>query len=481
MPALYPRIPHLPGSRTGPSDRTADASLAGRCTLAALPGDEILVQEKLDGSCVVVVRKHDRLLAFGREGSPAGASRNEGRQRFAAWVLENTPRLLSILRDGERLAGEWLALVHSTHYRLAHEPFVPFDLFTASGDPLTFDRLQERLAGSGLVAPTLLHRGGALSPDDVLRLLGEHGHHGAVEPAEGAVWRVETRGRLIARAKFVRADKVDGVHLPDHSGRPARWNLPPPAVDARRELMHGWLRRLARSPAQVRFVVRGSLITERWWPERRVDDLDFLDLVPWDEVALRDLTRQLAGSPDPQTTITACEHSLIWADSPQPGLRLALEGTTPAGPATLQVDISPGDPLAAPPEPFEIGGAHVLAVRPEIMIAWKTHGLFELGPRGKWRPKDLLDLVELATRAPVDRDLLLRAIVLGFTSRDTPLEHLVDMLRDPTWGTSRGSLRKWSRYLRDNPRIDVELTDLLARARALLAPLAADLPAPAAP
>lgn len=473
MPALYPRIPHLPGSRTGPADRRADASLARRCTLAALPGDEIFVQEKLDGSCVVILREGDRLHALGREGTRADASRNEGRQRFAAWVLESTPQLLPLLQDGERLVGEWLALVHSTHYRLSHSPFVPFDLFCHDGTPLPFDSLHARLAGSDLRTPALLHRGGALGPDDAMRLLGEHGHHGAVEPAEGAVWRVESRGRLIARAKFVRAGKVDGLHLPDHSGLPARWNIPPMPIDPRRELMHGWLRRLARSPARDRFVLRGSLLTAQWWPERRVDDLDFLDLVAWDEPALRDLTDQLARAPDPHTAFTDCEHSLIWADSPLPGLRLALAGTTPAGPATLQIDISPGDPLAAPAEPIEIGGTRVLAVRPEIMLAWKTHGLFELGPRGKWRPKDLLDLVELSARAPIDQALLVRAVDLAFTSRNTPPGHLRDMVHDLTWGASRGSARKWRRFLRDNPQFNHDLTALLARARALLAPLCA--------
>lgn len=470
---LYPKIPHLPGSRTGPSDRHADPGLVRRCLELGHVGDEVIVQEKLDGSCVAIVREGGRLIAFGREGGRADASRNEGRLRFAAWVGAREAELAPLLGEGERLVGEWLALVHSTHYELGHPPFVPFDLFDREGAPLGLDALQARLAGSGLVTPALLHRGGPIRVEDALARLGERGRHGAVEPAEGLVWRVERQGRVAARAKFVRPGKVDGIHLPDRAGRPARWNIPEGGADPRQELMHGWLRRLARSPARSRLILRGSLITARWWPARRADDLDLLDLEPWDEAALRRLARDITASADDETSFHEVGEGLIWADTPRPGLRLTLRGVAPAGPATLQVDIGFGDPLAAPPEPFSHGGAEVLAVRPEVMVAWKTHGLFELGPRGRWRPKDLLDLVELLARAPLEREVLREALALAFRSRDTPLGDLRAMVRDPTWGASRGSVRKWARFCRDQPGAPEDLAGLLARARAALAPLVA--------
>jgi hypothetical protein len=68
-----------------------------------------------------------------------------------------------------------------------------------------------------------LHRGGALSVDAMLERLG-HGGHGAVEPPEGAVWRLELAGRVVSLAKYVRGDKIDGVLLPENSGRDAVWN-----------------------------------------------------------------------------------------------------------------------------------------------------------------------------------------------------------------------------------------------------------------
>lgn len=219
----YHRIPHLPGSRTGPSDRHAPDELARRCTVQARPGELVLVQEKLDGSCVAIARLAGQLLALGREGRLASASPNPGRQRFAAWVEQRQNLLAALLRDGEWLAGEWLALAHSTRYALTHEPFVPFDLFSG-GHPAPFAELEARVAPSPLRPPHVVHRGAAISTAEALARLGTHGAHGAKDPVEGAVWRIERAGRVVGMAKYVRREKIDGELLPENSGKPAVWN-----------------------------------------------------------------------------------------------------------------------------------------------------------------------------------------------------------------------------------------------------------------
>ncbi len=220
----YFKIAHLPGSRTGSADRTAPAELAERCLRAPRPGEELLVQEKLDGSCVAVARVGGAVLALGREGTLASLSLNPGRQMFAAWVAQRSALFARLLRDGEWLVGEWLALAHSTRYDLRHEPFVVFDGFLR-GEQSTFDMLSERLQGA-LPQPTLLHRGGALNIEAMLAKLGSGGH-GAREAPEGAVWRLERQGRVVGMAKYVRGDKVDGALLPENSGQDAVWNWKP--------------------------------------------------------------------------------------------------------------------------------------------------------------------------------------------------------------------------------------------------------------
>jgi RNA ligase len=220
----YFKIAHLPGSRTGASDRTAPRELAERCLRAPRPGEQVLVQEKLDGSCVAVARVGGEVVALGREGTLAARSQNPGRQLFAAWVSEQASLLAGLLREGEWLVGEWLALAHSTRYELRHAPLVVFDGFS-SGAQWSFDELSARVGGT-LPQPSLLHRGGALGIEAMLERLGTGGH-GALEPPEGAVWRLERGGRVVGMAKYVRHDKVDGALLPENSGLAAVWNWKP--------------------------------------------------------------------------------------------------------------------------------------------------------------------------------------------------------------------------------------------------------------
>lgn len=54
--------------------------------------------------------------------------------------------------------------------------------------------------------------------------------HGAIDPIEGAMWRVESKGNkgnVEFLAKYVRHDKVDGRYLPKVSGQPEVWNWRP--------------------------------------------------------------------------------------------------------------------------------------------------------------------------------------------------------------------------------------------------------------
>ncbi len=240
----YGSIPHLPGSRLGPGDHTCHEGQVRIATARVRDRhDHVVVQEKLDGSNVAVARLDGMLHPLTRAGYLAGTSPYEQHWRFAEWVYANQERFLAVLREGERLCGEWLMQAHGTRYRLAHDPFVAFDLMVGTTRATT-DELIARVAPGRFVTPAILHRGGPLSIDDGLRLLGLHGRHGAVDPAEGVVWRVE-RHELVRRGvdserrwrvdfliKYVRPDKVDGCYLPELTGSAAVWNWPPPGGSA---------------------------------------------------------------------------------------------------------------------------------------------------------------------------------------------------------------------------------------------------------
>jgi len=97
-------------------------------------------------------------------------------------------------------------------------------------------------ASQTAVFPRTIHEGDPLSIEDALEGIKTSGH-GAIDPVEGAVWRVERNELIDPRkggerrwivdflAKYVRPDKVDGAYLPDveRSLNPGKtiWNWRP--------------------------------------------------------------------------------------------------------------------------------------------------------------------------------------------------------------------------------------------------------------
>jgi hypothetical protein len=221
----YGSIGHLPNSRIGPGDHHVHAGQAVICTEKTRDKhDIVIVTEKLDGSNVGVARIGDKILALGRAGYLAQTSKFEQHQLFADWVRKNEARFLEVLVDGERMVGEWLALAHGTRYQLNHEPLVVFDLMRGH-QRAPWNELSARLCGK-FVLPRLISIGPPISVESVLDCLEPSGH-GAIDPVEGAVWRVERRGEFEFMAKYVRPEKVDGCYLTAVSGQPDVWNWRP--------------------------------------------------------------------------------------------------------------------------------------------------------------------------------------------------------------------------------------------------------------
>jgi hypothetical protein len=94
-----------------------------------------------------------------------------------------------------------------------------------------------RVAAGEFITPALLHRGAALSIEQALTRLNIYGFHGARDPVEGAVWRVERQRPTGQKSqkqhvvdflvKYVRPEKVDGLYLPEISGQATIWNWDP--------------------------------------------------------------------------------------------------------------------------------------------------------------------------------------------------------------------------------------------------------------
>lgn len=211
----YGSIGHLPESRMGPGDHSVHAGQSDICLRKTRDRhDVVIVQEKLDGSCCSVAKVDGVVHALGRAGYPASTSRFEQHHYFAVWVRERVSLFQRLLREGERIVGEWMAQAHGTIYETSHPqwaPFVPFDLMNGPERACYADFLA-RLNGSGLIVASPVHIGGPLGIEEAM---SRTGRHGAIDPVEGVVYRVEREGRVDFLAKWVRHDKADGKYLPD--------------------------------------------------------------------------------------------------------------------------------------------------------------------------------------------------------------------------------------------------------------------------
>ena len=220
----YGSIPHLPNSRLGKGDHSISPGQASILTVKKRnKHDEIIVQEKLDGSNVGVIKLNGRIISLSRSGYTADSSPYLQHRLFADWVRTNERRFDAVLDEGERIVGEWLLQAHGTRYKLIHEPFVAFDIMKES-KRLTYDEFIARIALKRFVSPFLVHRGESIAVDDAMALLGDYGRHGAIDYAEGLVYRVENKGKVEFLTKYVRGDKVDGRYLESVTGETAVWN-----------------------------------------------------------------------------------------------------------------------------------------------------------------------------------------------------------------------------------------------------------------
>lgn len=215
----YGSIGHLPKSRLGPGDHSLDERQAS--ILLEKPRDFkdlIVVQEKLDGANVGVLRHEGRLIGLTRKGHRVCDSPMEQFQMFRNFIHANE-FCFDFLEEGERVVGEWLAMAHGTRYKIDNDfPFIAFDIMK-EGERETYLNFRLRI-GTKLPVAHLLHIGHSISVRQIEKKLdvrnGEtYGYHGSLEPVEGAVWRVEREGKVDFLGKYVRHFKEDGKYFSD--------------------------------------------------------------------------------------------------------------------------------------------------------------------------------------------------------------------------------------------------------------------------
>jgi hypothetical protein len=229
----------------------------------------------------------------------------------------------------------------------------------------------------------------------------------------------------------------------------------------RHHVLEGVLLRLSRLPNAVDFVLRGSMLTRAWVaPGARVaDDLDFVGTFPHDVDDTARRFRMALTIADVEDDVCIDTSSFrvrgIWLNSPFPGVRLSVRIGFGHADQTLQIDVGFNDPLVPAARrmdyPLLLGSpASVWMVRPETAVAWKLHGLAEMGPQG-WRPKDLYDLHLLTGSVALDTAELIPAIEAAFLSRGYSVTDAEAMFTTPDWWELKSARVKWREYRSSQP------------------------------
>jgi hypothetical protein len=206
----FPHTPHLAwlGPGTPREDKVLDIEELG--TLLAA---DLRVEEKVDGANLgLSVDEHGSLRGQNR-GSYLDLESPSGQWKpLKHWLSTRRHALVEALAPDLILFGEWCYAMHTVRYTRLPDWFLAFDVYdSANGDFWNVERRNELARRLDLAVVPELRRG-RFDLNSLKNLLGRSMLTDG--PAEGLYVRREQDGRLLQRAKLVRAEFVQ--NMDDH-------------------------------------------------------------------------------------------------------------------------------------------------------------------------------------------------------------------------------------------------------------------------
>ena len=212
----YGSIPHLSNSKLGIGDHFIHEGQER--ILTEKPRDKydrIIVTEKYDGSNVGIAKIDGKIFALTRSGYEAKTSPYKQHHVFNDWVKEREELFFRMLREGERLCGEWMYQSHGMEYEVTGEPIVFFDWFNSDGTRHNYDFFETGCFLEGLNIPRLINDSVRIFKFDCLieQLNKKSNAIKSINNPEGMVFRCERNGEFDFMAKWVRSDFEAGKYI----------------------------------------------------------------------------------------------------------------------------------------------------------------------------------------------------------------------------------------------------------------------------
>lgn len=222
MSAFF-RFPHTPHLMWLGAGTPRDDKVLAPDDAAALLGGDVVVEEKVDGANLGVSIAADGQLQFQNRGQYLDAPFAGQFQRLGAWSASHQSTLGTELTPALMLFGEWCAARHSVGYDRLPDWLLVFDVYDR--DAQCFFNTTRRNALAARLGLTVVREGfrGRTTLADLRRRLMSERSRYRDGPVEGFVIRKESDDWLLARAKLVHPDFVQGIG--DHwRRRRIEWN-----------------------------------------------------------------------------------------------------------------------------------------------------------------------------------------------------------------------------------------------------------------
>lgn len=211
----YGSIPHLSNSKLGEKEYHITDGQEKILTIKKRDKyDVIFAYEKYDGSNVGICKVNNKIFALTRSGYQAKTSPYIQHHIFDDWVCENNNTFKELLKNGERIVGEWMVQAHGMIYDIKNDPILFFDLFNSDNERVSQDELNEKTEKYNFNMPRLLHKGDSVNVNILVSVLNlKTNDICSKENPEGIVYRCERKHKVDFLAKWVRLDYPTGRYL----------------------------------------------------------------------------------------------------------------------------------------------------------------------------------------------------------------------------------------------------------------------------
>lgn len=195
----YPRTYHLEGSK--------GIKESNNIPFNSILGVNLVVEEKVDGSCVGIAFDQERLILKHRNNEVNGMEWD----LLKKWIKDQEELFYDILENRYIMYGEWLYATHTIYYDKLPHFFLEYDIFDRYKQCfLSTPQRQEILKNTPITSVKCLSQGVFNSNKDIISLLGPS-YYRSNGNMEGLYLKVEDNDGVKNRYKFISKEFLDGI------------------------------------------------------------------------------------------------------------------------------------------------------------------------------------------------------------------------------------------------------------------------------